>query len=167
MLIQKVFHIRKPLDETQARLHSRNVSGRFCALGGFGRLADGGGFWDAMSMIGFRGPFDLELLPTDDKHQVLFHSTGAEVELCGLMELLPVRDHLTEVQLTLEYDIQSPLFRMLDRMLGAVNRRVNRQILEMKRQMEDEPASNGAGRFQPARYVPSGLLGAEAAWKRS
>jgi hypothetical protein len=108
-----------------------------------------------MSMIGFQGPCQLELLPTDDRHQVLFHSTGGEMELCGLMELLPVRDHLTEVQLTLEYEIQSPLRRVLDRLLGVMNRRIDRQILNMKRQMDDAGAPESPARFIPSRFIPA------------
>jgi len=105
-------------------------------------------------MVGFQGPFHLELLPTDDKHQVLFRSTGGGTELCGLMELLPVRDHLTEVQLTLEYEIPSPLGRALDRLLGMMNRRVNRQILEMRRQLDDDTAPDASAGFEPARLIP-------------
>jgi hypothetical protein len=155
MLIQKVFHIRRPLVETQTRLsNSQDFSDRFCILDAGSRSAEGRPSWDSMSMLGLQGPLDLELLPTDDKNQVLFRSTRAEMELCGLMELLPVRDHLTEVQLTLDYEIQSPWRRALDRVLGFMNRRVNHQILKMKRQMEDAAAPERPGRFMPARFIP-------------
>jgi len=160
MLIQKVFHIRQPVDEAQARLSdARSFSRRFWNLG---RSGGWRGFWDAVSVIGLQGPFELELLHTDNKRQVLFHSTGGEMELCGLMELLPVRDRLTEVQLTLEYEMQSPLRRVLDRLLGVMNRRVNHHIVEMKRQMDDDGAPGAPARFESARFVPappSGIAG--------
>lgn len=78
------------------------------------------------------------------------------MEVCGLLELLPIRDHLTEVQLTLDYQIQSPIRRTFDRLFGAVNSRVDRQIVSMQRWMEGErgtsPASDDGGHH--------GLLGA-------
>ena len=106
-------------------------------------------------MIGGPDSLELEFLPTDDEHQVLFHSTGGEVELCGLMELLPVRDRLTEVQLTLEYEIQSPLRRLLDRLLGVMHRRVDRQILDMKRQMDADGGHESTAQLAPSRCIPA------------
>jgi len=154
MLIQKVFHIRKSIDEAQARFSNfQNLSGRFLNTGGFARMAGGRGLWDAMALTGFQGSSRLELLPTEEKHQVLFHSTDGEFQLCGLMELLPVRDHLTEVQLTLEYEIQSSWRRALDRLLGVMDRWVNRRIMEMKRQMEDDGVPEAPSRFIPAPAV--------------
>jgi hypothetical protein len=162
MLIQKVFHVRQSLNEVQARLsNSQSVSRRFgnlCEPNGSGRLADGRSHGRAMSLSGFRDPFEIELLPTEDDQQVLFHSIGGEMELCGLMELLPVRDHLTEVQLTLEYEIQSPLRRLLDRLAGGMNRRIDRQIMAMKRQMEDDGDHEGSARFIPAPLFPAPVL---------
>jgi hypothetical protein len=158
MLIQKVFHIRQPIDEAQARLSkSPQLTGRFWNPGWFSGAGGGGSLWDAISMTGFQGALALELLPTEDKHQVLFRSTGEEVELCGLMELLPVRDRLTEVQLTLEYEMQSPWRRMMDRLLGVMNRRVDRQILVMQRQMDDDGISEQPARFTPLPFIPAPL----------
>ena len=160
MLIQKVFHLRQPLDEAQARLAKfQNLSDRPLNMGEVALVEDGRRHWDAMSLLGRQGPCQFELLPTDNKHQVLFHSKGGEMEVCGLMELLPVRDHLTEVQLTLEYEIQSPLRRALDRLLGVMNRRVNRQILDMKRQMDDDGGPKAQARFVPSRFIPRPLAG--------
>jgi hypothetical protein len=159
MLIQKVFHVRQNLEKAQARFSNfPSFSDRFRNSGnldGFAGFADGRVHWGTTSRIGFLAPFQIELLPTDDKRQVLFHSTGGEMELCGLMELLPVRDRLTEVQLTLEYEIQSPLRRLLDRLLGVMNRRVNRQILEFTRQMDDDGEPETPPRFVPWRFIPA------------
>jgi hypothetical protein len=136
MLIQKVFHVRQSVDKAHARLSDfRYFGDRFGGV--------------------LRGSYDLELLPTDERYQVLFRSTGGDMELCGLMELLPIRDHLTEVQLTMEYEIQSPLRRTLNRLLGIVSRRVHREILEMKRQMDEEGARQAPARLEPSRCIPS------------
>jgi len=149
MLIQKVFDVRQNLEKAQARFsNSQGFSDGFRNLGnldGFAGLAD----------RCFRDPFQIELLPTEDRHQVLFRSRGGETELCGLMELLPVRDHLTEVQLTLEYEIPSPWRRLLDRLLGVTNRRVDCQILEITRQMNDDGVPEAPERFVPSRFVPA------------
>ena len=68
MLIQKVFHVRQSIDNARERLSDRRY------------------FSDKFGGV-FRCSHQLELLPTDDSDQVLFHSTGGEMELCGMMEL--------------------------------------------------------------------------------
>jgi hypothetical protein len=134
MLIQKVFHVRQSLDKARERLSDyRYFSDRFGAF--------------------LRGSCRLEFLPTEESHQMLFQSTGGEVELCGMMERLPIRDRLTEVQLTIEYEIQTPLRRTLNRLMGIVNRRVHREIVEMKRQMDDEGTPQGSARMAPGQFA--------------
>ena len=159
MLIQKVFHVHRSLDETQARLSNMDHGGE--SSNGFRKFeaASHGerGLMDSFSLMGFRRDLNLELLPTDDKSQVLFHSVSGAMEVCGLLELHSIRDHLTEVQLTLDYQIQSPIRRTFDRLFGAVNSRVDRQILSMQRWMEGRQETVSPTREE--RKNP-GLLGA-------
>ena len=75
------------------------------------------------------------------------------MELCGMMELLPIRDRLTEVHLTIEYEIQTPLRRTLDQMLGVMNRRSNEIIMEMKREMDDAEDSGTRERLAPGQFA--------------
>jgi len=134
MLIQKVFHVRQSIDNARERLSDcRYFSDRFSAF--------------------LRGSCHLEFLPTEESHQMLFQSTGGEVELCGMMELLPIRDRLTEVHLTIEYEIQTPLRRTLDQMLGVMNRRSNEIIMEMKREMDDAEDSGTRERLAPGQFA--------------
>ena len=134
MLIQKVFHVRQSIDNARERLSDRRY------------------FSDKFGGV-FRCSHQLELLPTDDSDQVLFHSTGGEMELCGMMELLPIRDRLTEVHLTIEYEIQTPLRRTLDQMLGVMNRRSNEIIMEMKREMDDAEDSGTRERLARGQFA--------------
>ena len=153
----KVFHIRQSIEETHACLSkAETYHRRFGGGGGFSATADGRGLLESLSLMSTRGgqnAQEMELLPTEAADQVLFRSTGGGAEYWGLMELLPVRDQLTEIQLTLDYQIKSPFLRVLDRLLGSVNRSVDRQIIHVKRRVEREGDSGPVERLIPARAL--------------
>src|SRR3954470_5997155 len=104
MFIQKVLHIHRSLEETRAQLSKLpTLCPQFSGLDKAVVTEDGVGQFDCALPHGLRAHCVLVELPTADPNQVLFQSTAGNVELSGLIEFAPVRDNLTEVQITMEY----------------------------------------------------------------
>ena len=133
MLIQKIFHVHQGLEETEKHLgdlHSlrRVLQGVELAVG------NGSAHVEFVTGAGFRGDMELVQLPCDEPNQRLFRSANGNIDLCGLIELYPVRPDLTEVQLTVEYAIKSPMYSLLDTITSSVDRFVNRQLRRVQAQ---------------------------------
>jgi len=129
MLIQKVFHVHHNLDETKSRL--ANLHGYRRELEGFRKAvvtSDGVGHFEFTTGNAFSAQVEMTELPCADSNQVLFRSNGGNMEVAGLIEFVPVREQLTEIQLTIEYAIKAPMHSMLDAVTGSVDRFVNRQL---------------------------------------
>lgn len=135
MLLQKVIHTHQSLDDTKALFAKPGSS------------ADAISHCEFSIGHGFRARFDLVLLPSDDSNQLLFRSESGNVRIAGLVEFLPVRDHLTEVQLTLDCTIMHPIHRLLAAITGSVDRFVNRQLRSLE-------AGAAIGRASKASRVP-------------
>ena len=140
MLLQKIIHVHQGIEETKARLsnlHSyrRHFEGVHKAL----ITADGVAQFDCNVTNGFRAHFVLVELPTTEDNQVFFRSTAGNMEVAGLIEFFEIRPGLTEVQLTLEYSIKSPVHKLLDRLTSGTERFVNRQLRRLQAVLDGCP----------------------------
>ena len=130
MLIQKIFHVHQGLQETKARL--AHVQGYRQYLEGVRKAVitdDGVAQFDCVIPDGgFRAHMVLVELPTGDENQVLFRSTAGNIELSGLLEFFPIKENLTEVQLTLEYSLRSPVHSIFNVFTASLERFMNRQL---------------------------------------
>ncbi len=120
MLIQKVFHVRHGLEETKAALKNVHLYRR--QLDGMKKAVltrDGVAQFDCEMPSGVHAHCVVAELPTDDPNQALFQSTAGNLEIAGLIEFIPVRDNLTEVQLTFEYSFKSVVHALLDRLTNC------------------------------------------------
>ena len=133
MFIQKVLHIHRSLDETRAQLSN------------LASFENGVGQFDCPLPRGLRVHGVLVELPTADPNQILFQSTTGNVELSGLIEFTPVRENLTEVQLTMEYGFKSPLAAMCDRLFRCVEQFFQRQLAAAQVQVEGALAAARSG----------------------
>ena len=137
MLIQKVFHVHQNPEETKARL--ANLHGYRRELEGFRKAvvtADGIGHFDFATGNGFEAQFSVEELPSGNPDQVLFQSTEGNIEVAGMIEFCAVRENLTEVQITLDYTIKSPIHSVLDAVTASVDRFVNQQLRRIQGHFE-------------------------------
>ena len=133
MFIQKIFHIHHNVAETKARLAKVAHLTRY--LGGVKKAvltADGVGQFACELPKGLQAHCVVVGLPTDDENQVLFQSTTGNLNVAGLIEYVPVKENLTEVQLTLEYSFTSPLSGLLDRMGHCMERFLQRQLAAIR-----------------------------------
>lgn len=140
MLLQKIIHVHQGIEETKRRLanlhnYRRHFEGVQKAL----ITADGVAQFDCTVANGFRAHFVLVELPTSDENQVFFRSTAGNMEVAGLIEFFEIRPGLTEVQLTLEYSIKSPVHSVVDRLGGGVERFVNRQLRRLQAVLDGCP----------------------------
>lgn len=146
MFIQKVLHIHRSLDETRAQLSNlasfrRQLPGVATAV-----ISENGvGQFDCALPRGLRVHCVLVELPTADPNQILFQSTTGNVELSGLLEFTPVRENLTEVQLTMEYGFKSPLAALCDRLFRCVEQFFQRQLAAAQVQVEGALAAARSG----------------------
>ena len=110
--------------------------------------ADGVGHFDLTTGNGFEAQFSVVELPSENPDQVLFQSTEGNIDLAGMIEFIPVRDNLTEVQITLDYAIKSPIHSVLDAVTASVDRFVNQQLRRIQGHFEGVRTFPSATRFQ-------------------
>jgi hypothetical protein len=140
MLLQKIIHVRQGLEDTKSRLanlhnYRRHFEGVQKAL----ITAEGVAQFDCTMQNGFRAHFVLVELPTEEENQVFFRSTAGNVDVAGLIEFFEIRPGLTEVQLTVEYSLKSPVQSLLDSVTGGVERFVNQQLRRLQAVMDGNP----------------------------
>ncbi|MES2569746.1 MAG: hypothetical protein V4710_06780 [Verrucomicrobiota bacterium] len=128
MLIQKIFHVRQSLSETQNRL--LELGNHLGALEGVRHSArdDQPTHLELVTGSGFYADLVLEQLPCEEPGQILFRSTGGNLEVTGLFELFEIRNDLTEVQLTLDYSVRETLPSLLETALVSIDRLITRQL---------------------------------------
>ena len=149
MLIQKVFHVHQNTEETKTRL--ANLHGYRRELEGFRKAvvtADGVGHFDFTTGNGFEAQFSAAELPSEDPDQVLFQSTEGNIEVAGMIEFVAIRENLTEVQITLDYTIKSPIHSILDAVTASVDRFVNQQLRRIQGHFEGVRTFPTATRFK-------------------
>lgn len=142
MRIQKTFHIL--LSQNEAREALANVHGYRRYLEGVTRAnltADGVGEIEFDAGNGFNASLDLREVPCDAPDMVLFGSQGGDMELAGVLEFYPVKANLTEVTLTLDYQIESRLYAALDFVMSFMDRFLNRQISVIQAHFQGIPVS--------------------------
>jgi hypothetical protein len=140
MLIQKIFHVHQGLEETKARLaHVQNYRQYLEGVRKAVITEDGVAQFDCVLPDGgFRAHMVLVELPTQDENQVLFRSTAGNVEVSGLLEFFPIKDNLTEVQLTLDYSLRSPFASIFNAFTAPLERFMNRQLRRLQEILNGE-----------------------------
>ena len=129
MLIQKTFHLHAPTEVAKARLQD---------LAGYRRhfenvelavvTPEGKAHFVFRLPWGFHGDVELTQLLGENPAQTLFRSTRGNMTVLGVLEYFQIRPSLTEIVLTLDYTINSPLFRLIDRFGGSMDAFLNRQL---------------------------------------
>lgn len=129
MTIHKIFHIHQSVEETKNRLgHLWNYRHHLPDVEKAYLSQSGEAFFEFQMPGGFTGEVRLERVQGENLNQVLFRSIEGNIEVVGILEFTQVRHNLTEVELTLDYEIQSPLMRSLDRWMHCMDGLLNRQL---------------------------------------
>ena len=151
MLLQKIFHVHRNLAETKAQMTNLHNFRRH--LEGVNKAtvtADGIAQFD-FNAGKFHGHFVAVELPTEDPNQVLFKSTAGNVDVAGLIEFFEIRPGLTEVQVTAEYSISSPLHHLVNLFTAGFDRFLNRQLRRLQCALDGAPMAVPALKKQSLR----------------
>jgi hypothetical protein len=149
MFIQKTFHVQRGLEETRKSLRKIHLYQQH--LDGVKKAVvtdDGVGQFDCQLRDGRRAHCVLAELPVADPNQALFHSTAGNVDLSGMIEFVPIRDRLTEVQLTVECSFKSPIYNLFDAVTSHAEQFIDRQLSRL------ESLLNGANSTAPVDEAP-------------
>ncbi|HEX5175513.1 MAG TPA: hypothetical protein VFV83_00715 [Chthoniobacteraceae bacterium] len=128
MLIQKIFHVRLGLAEARSRLSRFHTYAHVLEDVDVASFADETALFEFTTKNGFEAKVELIGLPSDEETQTLFRSVGGNMQVAGMIEFVPIRDNCTEVQVTVEYAIHSPMHSVFDAVTNAVDRFVNKQL---------------------------------------
>lgn len=86
--------------------------------------------------LGYPLAVDLAEVPGGDENTTLFRSTGGNLEVAGMIEFFQVRENLTEVVLTIDYQLKAPLARVVDALGHVLDRFLNEQLHRMQAHFE-------------------------------
>lgn len=144
MYIQKIFHLHLSLEASRERV---------LECGALWELeieratfTHDRGHFEVETGLGDRLSSDIRKLPGEDPNRILFQSVGGNVELAGMVEFAPIRENLTEVTLTLDYEMVSPIQRAFDALTSNFDRFLNRQLIRLENCLQ-RPAGSA---FHPA-----------------
>ncbi len=136
MMLHKIFHMNQSLEETKRRL--ANVSSYRHHLDGVQQADfsdDGASTWKLALPLGFRAEFTLQEAEVD-ANTVAFKSLDGDLEIAGVVSFHKVKNNLTEIDLTVNYESNSVLFNVLDRMLNAGDHFLVNQLRRVRAHFE-------------------------------
>ena len=116
MMLHKIFHMNQTVEEAQSRLS--NVSSYRHHLEGVqsaDTTVEGASHWDLQMPLGFNADFVLSHTMTDE-NTLMFKSLDGDLEICGVVTFSKIRKNLTEIDITLNYESNSVMFNILDRL---------------------------------------------------
>lgn len=147
MLIEKIFHVHQSISETRSRLaafasYRRQLDRVSKAM----LTADGVAHFRFEPGLGYTLFVDLVEVPDESPDRILFRSVAGNVEATGAIEFFVIRENITEVVLTLDYQLKAPLARAVDSLTRVVDRFFDAQLRRMQAHFE------GVGSF-PMHFV--------------
>ncbi len=155
MMLHKIFHMNQSLEETKRRL--ANVSSYRHHLDGVQQADfsdEGTSTWKLALPLGFRAEFTLNEVAAD-ANTVAFKSLDGDLEIAGVITFHKIKNNLTEIDLTVNYESKSVVFNVLDRMLSVGDHFVLNQLRRVRAHFEGiaAPVSGLAevyhGQFKP------------------
>ena len=136
MMLHKIFHMNQSVEEAKRRLSG--VNGYRHHLEGVERAdftTEGTSHWTMHLPFGFKADFTLsEVNGNDDT--VVFRSLEGDFEVCGMITYTRIKDSLTEIEFTLNYESDSTFFNVLDRLFKIGDRFMVDQLRRVRAHFE-------------------------------
>lgn len=136
MMLHKIFHMNQSLEETKRRL--ANVSSYRHHLDGVQQADfsdEGTSNWKLALPLGFRAEFTLNEVAVDG-NTVAFKSLDGDLEIAGVVTFHKIKNNLTEIELTVNYESNSVMFNVLDRMLSVGDHFLVNQLRRVRAHFE-------------------------------
>jgi hypothetical protein len=143
MLIQKIFHVRIGLEEARNRLSRFHTYAHVLEDVDVASFADDTARFEFTTANGFEAKVELVALPSDEPTRTLFRSVAGNMQVAGMLEFVPIRHNCTEVLVTIEFAIQSPMHSVFDTVTNAVDRFVNKQLRRIEAHFTGRDPSAG------------------------
>ena len=153
MMLHKIFHMNQSVNETKRRL--ANLSSYRHHLDGVEKAdvsENGMSHWRLQLPLGFRADFVLSEVASEEPNTVVFKSVDGDLEVMGMISFHAVKNNLTEVDLVVNYESASPMFRILDRMLNVGDHFLINQLRRVRSHFEGiaAPVSQPVGVYSGA-----------------
>lgn len=156
MLIQKTFHIHQSVTETRRSLANVSAYQRHLAGVKEARMtADGKGHIEVTPGFGQTISADFAEVPCEKSDGcVTFRSRGGNIQFAGICEFFQVKENLTEVVVTIDYRLVSPLHRAVDWATSAMEHFINRQLEQIQIYFD---GMHAASHRAVSRELPAGM----------
>lgn len=129
MLIHKIFHAHLSVEETRRHLAKiGSYRHQFTGVNALHLSAEGLARFEFKIAPGVMVSADLAEVPDSSPEQLLFRSIGGNVDVAGVLDFCAVKPNLTEVALTMEFQLKSPLHQMLNALTSGMERFLNEQL---------------------------------------
>ena len=144
MMLHKIFHMNQSVNETKRRL--ANVSSYRHHLDGVQQAdfsGEGTSAWKLLLPLGFRAEFTLTEANANES-TVVFRSIEGDLNITGMVSFHTIKSDLTEVDLVVNYESNSKVFNLLDRMLNVGDHYLVNQLRRVRAHFEGiaTPARN-------------------------
>ena len=140
MILHKIFHLHMSVDQARHRL--ANVQAyrhRLTDIEQVDFSGEGTSHWRVRLPFGFKAEFMLTDVCSDHGAPGwLFKSVEGNVETLGTVSFHAVRPDLAEVELLMNYEICSPLWRAVDAVFHLGERFVVKQLRGLRRHFESQ-----------------------------
>jgi hypothetical protein len=143
MLIHKIVHLHQSLSEARHAL-SRIESLAECFADGIQRNADGTLRIEFALAPGPRAHAVLVQIPSASSTTILFGSRTGNVRIAGMVELVPIRETLTEIAITMDYEFEPFFLRAYDSATRAFDRFLSRQFSELRSRLKEFAVSGSS-----------------------
>lgn len=157
MILHKIFHLKSPVNEAKAMLMDvRAYRSRLEDIHRLTQYAGGESAWTVSLPGNLTADLRIRGLKADNENLVLFASTEGDVRVQGMIEFVPIRDGLTQVELTINYRLNSFVGRWADRFTNLVERFVDKQLTAVRAHFEglaSVESSSRAGRRRWSRRL--------------
>ena len=152
MMLHKIFHMNQSVEESQRRLW--NVSNYRHHLEGVERVEvvdENTSHCTFQLPLGFNADFVLNHMAAED-NTVLFRSSDGDLTISGVMTFTKIKKNLTEVGLTVNYESNSFMFNLLDRVFRIGDHFMVNQLRRVRAHFEGiaAPVPSSLGYFHPA-----------------
>jgi len=154
MILHKIFHIKQPVAEAKAMvLDVRAYRSRLEDIHRLTQYAGDESAWTVSLPGNLTADLRIRGIKSNRDNLVLFASTEGDVQVEGMIEFVPIREGLTQVEFTINYRLNSFIGRWADRFTNLMERFVDRQLVAVRAHFEGLETSASAHRASRRRWV--------------
>lgn len=154
MILHKIFHLKQPVADAKAMLMDvRAYRSRLEDIHRLTQYAGGESAWTVSLPGNLTADLRIRGLRSDNPNLVLFASTEGDIRVQGMIEFVPIREGLTQIEVTINYRLNSFIGRWADRFTSLVESFVDRQLTAIRAHFEGLESESSTRRARRRRWV--------------